>query len=153
MASWLEIPHVEAASPLDPAEIISLAVSPIFVDLYSAIMRRSPIFQAWCHLAGSLPPINNISKVANSQPSPTTCTLKDALACFQGVNRPYVDEPTGDSVFVYVLTPRVSIIYEPSMVCVAKAVRVPKHSVLTVQATLTRKALSRRSMRSGRKTC
>lgn len=136
MAHWLELPRVEAPAPGSRDETISLSISDVFLNANSNAKRRTPIFQAWAHIVGQLPPINNVGKLASSTVSPTLCTLDDAVACFQGVNRPYVDEADGASVLIYVLNPLVSISYEPSMLCLAKAVRVPKSTVLTVQVKM-----------------
>jgi hypothetical protein len=57
----------------------------------------------------------------------------DSVACFSGLQRPHDDERDGASVLVYVLNPKVSLEYSPSLVCLAQAVPVPSNCVLTVQ--------------------
>jgi hypothetical protein len=49
------------------------------------------------------------------------------------VKRPYDDEPAGESILVYVLNPEVTLEYVWDLVCVAKSVRVPSNTCLTVQ--------------------
>ena len=55
------------------------------------------------------------------------------IASFSGICRPHDEEKNGSSVLVYVLNPDYSIKFEPSMVCQATAIKVPKRTVLTVQ--------------------
>ena len=50
-----------------------------------------------------------------------------------GVNRPYDDDDQGTSIVVYVLNLDASIIYDPDMVCVARATEVPANTPVTVQ--------------------
>lgn len=132
--NWLTLPEITAPSPSDPDAVWRCRISPVFVERSAFIARKTPIFQLWTHVVGELPPINLIGTL---RPVPTITTLHDAYACFQGVNRPYVDEVDGKSVFVYVLGPKISIAYNPSLACVAKAVVVPAETVLTVQVRPT----------------
>jgi hypothetical protein len=130
---WLRPPMVSAPSPDDINKTAIYAISPAFLQSHAGVFRRTPIFQIWAHVVGELPPINNISRLLESDLAPTLTTLNDAVACFRGVKRPYDDEPNGDSVLIYVLNPAASIEYEVDMACVAKAVKVPANTALTVQ--------------------
>ena len=84
-------------------------------------------------MVGDLPPINNIARVNRGNDVPTLMTLEESVACFRGVNRPYDDEAKGESVLVYVLNPVVTLEYIWDLVCIAKSVRVPSNTCLTVQ--------------------
>ena len=128
--SWLKFPTVVAPSPDDPSAMWTCAISPIFVERNNFIARKTPVFQLWAHVVGQLPPINLIGTL---RPAPTLLTLKDAIACFKGVQRPYDTESNGESVLVYVLKPWVSLAYQPSSSCLARSVTVPPETVLTVQ--------------------
>lgn len=133
MANWLEFDTCSAPNP-DPAkDPLRLRLSAEMVSLNSQVQRSTVIYQAWCHVFGALPPINNIAKVAAVKPSVSLTTLHDAIACFGGLRRPHDDEKDGNSVLVYVLNPRISLEYSPSMVCLAQPVAVPSNAVLTVQ--------------------
>lgn len=130
---WLKPPMVTAPHPDDRTKTASYSISEHFTYCNAAVSRLSPIFQVWAHIVGELPPINNISRLLRGVVIPTLTTLADSVACFRGVKRPYDDEENGESVLVYVLNPTVTIDHEPSLVCLAKAVKVPSDVALTVQ--------------------
>lgn len=132
MQNWLSLPDVSAPGWVRKEKVV-YRVSPEFIDRNAGINRNSPLMQVWAHVVGELPPINNIGRLAGAFPTPTLTTLADAVGCFQGLKRPHDDEHDGDSVLIYVLNPLVTIAYHADMVCLAKAVTVPKNTVLTVQ--------------------
>jgi hypothetical protein len=133
MENWLSLPDVTAPSGLSRKALHRYRISPEFVERNASINRNTPILQLWAHIVGCLPPINNISRLAGATPTPTLCTLAKSVGCFQGLKRPHDEEHDGDSVMIYVLNPLVTIAYHADMVCLAKAVTVPKNTVLTVQ--------------------
>jgi hypothetical protein len=137
MTNWLAFPTVTAPNPKRGEPKLTFVVSETFIQRNASNNRNTPILQLWTHVIGRLPPINNISKVEGSSVTPTLTTLHDAVACFSGINRPHDDEENGHSVLVYILNPKVSIQYEPSMTCQARSVVVPPKSVLTVQVRPT----------------
>lgn len=55
----LELPVVNAFSPNDVESKIDLAISVSTIAKMSAALRRTQIFEAWGHLVGEMPPINN----------------------------------------------------------------------------------------------
>lgn len=130
---WLQLPDVEAPDPHDRSKIVKLRISSEFVEKNAFIRRRTPIFQLWTHVIGDPPPINNIGREFCKEEPPTLTTLKDSVAGFFGVNRPYHDDDNGAEVAIYVLKPIVTLKYKPDMVCVARAVKAPIKTVLTVQ--------------------
>lgn len=132
MAEWLEFEETEAPNPDKGKAPLKVALSKEFINTNFELRKLTPLFQAWCHLFGKMPPINNISKVENSETPPSLLTLGDATACFGGINRPHDNEENGDSVLVYVLEPTISIEYSASMVCLAQPVPVPENTVFTV---------------------
>jgi hypothetical protein len=133
MTHWLKPPVVKAPDPFGYQSSVLLSISPHFIERSAGVYRRTAIFQTWTHVVGTLPPINNIGRLAASPHAPTLTTLADSVACFRGVNRPYDDEKNGESVIIYVLNPSVSIEYEVDMACVARGVKVPADTALTVQ--------------------
>lgn len=133
MAGWLELETTTAPSPKRDAPPLNIAISPELVRTNAGIRKATPVYQAWCHVLGKLPPINNISKVEEGTPKVSLTTLHDAVACFGGLQRPHDDEEMGESVLVYVLTPTISLEYAPSMVCMARTLKLPSNTVLTVQ--------------------
>jgi hypothetical protein len=134
---WLKPPPATAPDPFDRKKSVLLGISSHFVERSTGVFRRTSIYQIWTHTLAKLPPINNISRLGASPNKPTLTTLADSVACFSGVNRPYDDEPNGESVVVYVLNPAVSIEYEVDMACLARGVTVPADTALTVQVKPT----------------
>lgn len=130
---WLRPPRVQAPAPDDRSKSVDYEISEDMTYTMAAASRLSPIFQLWAHVVGELPPINNISRLSRGEVIPSLTTLRQSVACFRGVMRPYDDELEGSSILVYVLNPAVTLDREVSMVCLAKAVAVPKDTCLTVQ--------------------
>lgn len=133
MKHWLKFETATAPTPHNRNESMNVGISPEIPLTFNDTGRRTLIFQIWCHVFGELPPINNIAKVENSPEPPTLLTLKDSKACFRGIERPHDNEENGESVLIYVLKPKVSVEYSPSMVCLAQPVTVPSNLVITVQ--------------------
>ncbi|WP_299968422.1 hypothetical protein [uncultured Roseobacter sp.] len=131
MPDWKTFEVVDAPGPTKDSGL-RLTVSQEFIDRHFEISRLTPIFQMNAHIYGRLPDINLISQVANSDPTTDLTTLNDAVACFEGIERPHDDERNGDTVLVYVLQPAVTIERTVSMACQASAAVPPKSSVLTV---------------------
>lgn len=133
MPHWTEIETFSAPNPKNGVSPLRLTLSAELVRIQSSVNKASVIYQAWCHLGGKLPPVNNIAVLSNSKPSVTISTLHDSVACFCGLRRPHDDERNGDSVLIYVLNPKISLEYSPSMVCLVRPVTIPSNTVLTVQ--------------------
>ena len=149
MEHWLTFPDVSAPSGLDRKVTHRYLISPEFVERNASISRNTPILQIWTHIVGQLPPINNINRLAGAVPTPTIGTLGNSVGCFQGIKRPHDDEHDGDSVLIYILNPLVTIAYQADMVCLAKAVTVPKNTVLTVQVRPKHPLLTAESQLNG----
>jgi hypothetical protein len=122
---------IDAPSTVEGARL-RLRVSQEFIDRHFEISRLTPIFQLNAHVFGRLPNINLIKQVASSNPTTHLTTLDDAIACFEGIERPHDDERNGDTVLVYVIRPEVTIERRQSMACQAAAAVPPQSSVLTV---------------------
>jgi hypothetical protein len=135
--NWLQPPSVVAPSPHDKSKTVRYAISESYIRTLLSGNRLTQIFQVWAHVVGELPPINNVSRLGRGTVRPSLTTMAQSVACFRGVKRPYDDEEEGDSVLVYVLNPPVSIDRDVSLVCLAKAVRVPSDTCLTVQVKPT----------------
>lgn len=83
-----------------------------------------------------LPPIPNVTVVERDGVDVTLCTLLDAIACFQGVNRPHGVENNGDTVLTYVLKVTGSLSHASRLAAPIRAVAAPPNTVLTVQVAL-----------------
>jgi len=129
---WIDLPDVLCPSPWDRTKFEMVHVSDEAIHRYYRARRPEPIYAAWAHLVGGLPPINNVGSVAVGEPKVTLCTLKDAHACFQGVERPCGIEEDGKSVYAFILKVDTTLAYHPSMVCVATARVAPPNTVLAV---------------------
>jgi hypothetical protein len=130
---WLDLPSVKAPHPDNRAEQVTYAISQDYVDMLARAGRLTVILQLWTHVVGELPPINNASRLSHGPVTPALTTLAQSVGCFRGVKRPYIDEPDGESILVYVLNPSVTITRDVSLVCCARGVIVPSNSCLTVQ--------------------
>ncbi len=135
--NWLQPPSVLAPSPYDRTKTVRYVISETYIQTLFGGNRLTQIFQVWAHVIGELPPINNVSRLLRGPVVPSLTTMAQSKACFRGVMRPYDEEEEGDSVLVYVLNPPVSIDRDVSLVCLAKAVRVPSNTCLTVQVRPT----------------
>ncbi|TCA53734.1 hypothetical protein [Rhizobium leguminosarum] len=133
MASWTDLEVTTAPNSKLGADPLKVAFSNDIISSYTKFNRRTPLFQAWCHVLGKLPPINNIGKFERGDPKPTLTTLHNSVACFGGLKRPHDDEEDGRSVLIYVLDVKYSLEYYPDMACLARIVEVPANSVFTVQ--------------------
>jgi hypothetical protein len=127
---WINVPLVQAPSHLDKNKNVTLKASEEFIVRNFQIKRRVPIFQAWAHLVGLVPPIANVEKLLRDQNSIELQTIREALACFRGVKRPYGHEADGDSILAYVIKAPHTITYEPDIACVAKWASCPSETVL-----------------------
>ena len=134
--AWYDPPLVTAPSYLDRAKTMTLGISDDLTGARTRNFRHTPLFMFWAHIVGELPPINAIQFLADSDPTPTLLTLHDAVACFQGIQRPHLLEDNGDNVLVYVLRPQVTIEFASSMACLARAVQPAIQFALTVQVVL-----------------
>jgi hypothetical protein len=133
---WNQPPLIAAPSYLNPNDTIRLGVSDDITGVRNPNFRNTPLFMIWAHTLATLPPINAIGKLAASDPTPTLCTLFDSTACFQGVDRPYLNEANGENILVYVIKPAVTIEFKADMACVARAVQPAIPFLLTVQVVL-----------------
>lgn len=133
---WTDPPIILAPSHEDRSKTIHLGVSDDLTGCRSANFRHTPLFMVWAHLCGQLPPINAIGLLGESEPTPTLSTLADATACFQGIERPHLNERDGSNVLIYVLQPKVTIEFVSAMACMARAVRPAVPFLLTVQVVL-----------------
>lgn len=133
MSDWLSLPLIQALAATDRSKTVIYKISEGFIRTNANIMRRVPIFQLWAHLVGVIPPINNISILEKGSLKPDLTTLEDSVACFRGVKRPYDDESQGESVIIYVLNVNVTVGFDPTSPCMAKAVRLASDALLTFQ--------------------
>ncbi|MGZ7868237.1 hypothetical protein ACXR8U_21595 [Methylobacterium radiotolerans] len=135
---WRSPPVVEAPCPEDRARTLRFGISADLTGHGRANWRQTPLFMAWAHLVGQLPPINNASYALRNGLTPTFTTLKDAKACFRGLKRPHNNEDDGSSVLVYVLKLAATLQYDTkgAMVCPMSVLLMPSAAVLTVQVRL-----------------
>lgn len=133
---WNQPPLIKAPAHDDRNREIMLGVSDDLTGVRNPNFRNTPLFMVWAHTLGQLPPINAIAKLAESDPTPSLGTLFDATACFQGVDRPYLNEANGENILVYVLKPAVTIEFKADMACSARAVKPAIPFLLTVQVVL-----------------
>jgi hypothetical protein len=129
---WLALPKLTALHPECRDQRVEVRVSEeTLYQLYRA-NRKTPIWQAWAHLVGEMPPIPNASLLDGTAPEGSFGSLEAAAACFRGIKRPHRSEETGDSVIVYILNPTYTISFFGSMTVMAQVTRAPSDTVLAV---------------------
>lgn len=127
-------PIVRALCPRGSGDFVDLAISAATVGKLIEARRRTDIFQAWAHLVGEMPPINNADLVRKTDyPEATITCLKDAHACFKGVKRRYDDDDDGKEIYVYVISTEYTVRWQSDMRCVMGIFPAPDTTVLTVQ--------------------
>ena len=97
---WADLPPIVAPLPTDPTKLIKLDVSREFIVGNLRKNNRTPIYQAWAHLVGRVPPVPNIDFLNRLGVAPTLTTLENAHACFRGVERPLGDDLNGAKVYI-----------------------------------------------------
>lgn len=132
MSNWLEFPIVSAPGPLGRNDAVYYEISEEYISTNARLRRRTPIFHLWAHVVGRLPPINNSHVILADPAVPTISTLHDSVACFQGVKRPLDTDDDGNLMRAYILSPKVSIEYNPGLACLARTVQVPEWIVAMV---------------------
>lgn len=129
---WLDLPLIQMPSPDNPEEVVQARISGTTLhQLYSAT-RRTSIWQAWAHLAGTLPPIPNTVIIRGNVPRGAFGLSTEPIACFRGIRRPRNSEEDGNSVLAYVFNPSHTLAWHSSPVCTAKVVKAPPGTVLVV---------------------
>ena len=97
--------------------------------------RRTEMFQAWAHLVGEMPPVNNAELVRRTEYGDAHFgSLGDAHACFKGVQRRYDDDDNGTDIYVYVIRTGFTVRWRPDMRTMVGFHPAPEGALLTVQA-------------------
>lgn len=131
-------PLVEASSPDDPKALITLKISDSTIEKLVIARRRSDLFEAWAHLVGEMPPVNNAELVRRTEhPNALIATLREAKLCFKGVKRPYDNDDDGACIYVYVIPTDYTVRWQNEMRTVAGVFPVPAGTVLTVHVRQT----------------
>lgn len=129
-----ELPTVIAPCPMGTGETVKLMVSPSTVEKFVGTRRFTDIFQAWAHLVGEMPPVNNAELIRRTEhQNDTIVALCDAHACFKGVKRRYDQDDDGKEIYVYVIATPFTVRWQRSMVTAAGVYASPDSTLLTVQ--------------------
>lgn len=133
-APLTEFPVVVAPCPLGSGEDVKLLISPSSVEKFADAHRLSELFQAWAHLVGEMPPVNNAELIRRTEHAgETIATVRDAHACFKGVKRRYDQDDDGKEIFVYVISTPFTVRWQRSLATLAGVYAAPDRTVLTVQ--------------------
>jgi hypothetical protein len=128
-------PLIEAPDPDDHTKTIKLEIATSTIEKLVVAKRRTQLFEAWAHLVGDMPPVNNAELVRRTEYNHASfATIRDAFACFQGVRRRYADNDVGSNVYVFVISTAYTVRWQSDMRCVANIVKATAGTVLTVQA-------------------
>jgi hypothetical protein len=109
---WANLPPVIAPHPTERGQQVRLQVSREFIVGNLRKNNRTPIYQAWAHLAGCVPPVPNIAFLHKLGVAPSLSTLENAHACFRGVERPLGNDLNGTTVYIYLLKVGVTIRFD-----------------------------------------
>jgi hypothetical protein len=142
VSEWRTPPPVDAPCYENRDNVCRFGISKDITRFGQGNWRRSPLYQVWAHLHGKLPPFNNSHVALGDGVDVTFCTLMDATACFQGIERPIAQENNGESVLVYVLKIAGTLIYQPRMTAPIQGFPVPEKTLLTVVVRLKDSLLS-----------
>lgn len=128
-------PLVSALCPEGSGETVQLMISPSTIKKFIDARRSTEMFQAWAHLVGEMPPINNAELVRRTDhPDATISAVRDAHACFKGVKRRYDQDDDGKEIYVYVIATGHTVRWRADMRTTAGIYAVPEGTLLTVQA-------------------
>lgn len=128
------IPDVFAPSPDNPDDVIKLAVSQSTIEKLVVARRRTDIFQAWAHLVGEMPPVNNAELVRRTEHGDCKISsLAESHACFKGVHRRYDQDDNGSDVYIYVIDTPYTVRWQSDLRTVAGIYPTPDGALLTVQ--------------------
>lgn len=129
-----EIPNVLAPCPEGSGATVNLSVSQSTIEKLVAAKRRTDLFQAWAHLVGIMPPVNNADLVRRTEhPDATITTLADAHACFKGVKRRYDQDDDGRDIHIFIINTPYTVRWQSDMRTVAGVFPAPDNTLLTVQ--------------------
>lgn len=93
------------------------------------------MFQAWAHLVGEMPPVNNAELVRRAEyPDAHFGCLSEAHACFKGVQRRYDDDDNGTDIYVYIIRTGHTVRWQSDMRTTVGFFPAPEGALLTVQA-------------------
>src|SRR5947209_5073483 len=84
-SNLLQPPVVTARSPFGEREQVRLEISATTIQKIVQAGLKVPIFQAWAHLVGELPPVNNVFKLRVEHPGARIRTIAEASTIFRGV--------------------------------------------------------------------
>ena len=128
------LPSVVAPSPTDPSVFVELQVSGSTTEKLVQARRATDMFQAWAHLVGETPPVNNADLIRKTQhPNIEIACLRAAHACFKGVNRRYDGDDTGGEIYVYVIKTDYTVRWQSSLTTTVGFFSSPPNTLLTVQ--------------------
>lgn len=129
------IPDVVAPCPEGTGATVLLSVSQATVEKLVAAHRRTDIFQAWAHLVGEMPPVNNAELVRRAEhPNNDIVSIANAHACFKGVHRRYDQDDDGSDVYIYIIKTPYTVRMQANMRTAAGIYPSPDNTLLTVLA-------------------
>jgi len=90
---------------------------------------------------GDPPPVPGVDPRNRDCPGQLT-SLREASACFRGIERPLAEDDDGSDVLAYVLRPRFFYEYDPNMVSVALKMPVPLGVVFVAYVRLHKETVA-----------
>jgi hypothetical protein len=131
----MEFPLVSALCPEGSGETVNFKIAQSTISKLFEARRKAEIFQAWVHLVGEMPPVNNAELVRRTEfPDAHFGNVSEAHACFRGVKRRYDHDDNGSEVYVYIIKTGYTVRCKPDMRSFAAYYPSPQNVLLTVQA-------------------
>lgn len=127
-----EPPVVLAPNPDGSGDFITLEISASTLAKIVQSHRHTQMFEAWAHLVGEFPPVNNAFKAQLENAGKELRSLRESAVCFKGVRRPVDSDDSGADVHVYSFSTPFTVRWKPDMACVAAVMPAPEGTVMTV---------------------
>lgn len=133
--SFANPPLVTALCPEGSGALVQLEIAPSTIKKLIEANRRTDLFQAWAHLVGEMPPVNNAELVRITEhANDPIAAIGDAHACYRGVKRRYDEDDDGRDVYVYIISTAYTVRWQRSLKCAVAIHPSTEGTVLTVQA-------------------
>lgn len=125
------IPDFKIPDHNDKTNLVDCIVSPGLISSIIEARRKTDLFEAWSHLVGRFPPINNGFMLQYEGGYADMKSIRDSHACFAGLQRPCNDSVNGEGTFIYVLSTPSTIRWRRGMDFVASVKPVAEDLLLT----------------------
>ena len=126
-SAWLAFPEgVVARCPSNKDLLCKFKVDSSYAQSAARDRRRQPALDLWSQIFGLPPKVPNVQRQEYQPVQAGLISIRDAHACFSGVNRPINGDSHGNAMLTYVTAPTFYFEYVPDLVTVAKKMLMPE---------------------------